>query len=108
MSSKDHEKELRKQWDKEKQRRKEAERLHRKEQELLREKKEYEKKYEEDKKCFLTTACVKYYGLPDDCKELTILRQFRDHYMKEFKEGRQAIQEYYHLAPKIVEEICEC
>lgn len=28
--------------------------------------------------CFLTSACVKYKGLSDDCKELTELRQFRD------------------------------
>ncbi|MFC7439571.1 CFI-box-CTERM domain-containing protein [Laceyella putida] len=102
MSSKDRERELRKQWEKEQQRRKEAERLQRKEKELLREKQKYEKKYKEDKKCFLTTACVEYYGLPDDCKELTILRHFRDQYMNSFDEGKEAIQEYYRIAPQII------
>ena len=31
--------------------------------------------------CFLTTATVKYMGKPDDCYELTVLRDFRDKYM---------------------------
>ena len=53
--------------------------------------------------CYLTTACVEYYGLPDDCMELTTLRHFRDSYMAETAEGRLDIAEYYKTAPKIVE-----
>lgn len=32
--------------------------------------------------CFVTTACVKMLGLPDDCREMTVLRNFRDSLLK--------------------------
>jgi hypothetical protein len=50
--------------------------------------------------CFLTTACCEYKGLPDDCEELTILRQFRDTFVP-----RELIDIYYKIAPAIVERI---
>ena len=34
-----------------------------------------------DNNCFITTACVKYYGLKDNCYQLEILRKFRDGYL---------------------------
>lgn len=52
--------------------------------------------------CYLTTACVDYKGLPDDCVELTTLRSFRDGYMSEKEQGRKDIEEYYKTAPSIV------
>ena len=55
--------------------------------------------------CFLTTACVKYKGLPDDCKELTLLRKFRDEYMKKTEEGNALVEQYYEIAPGIVTKI---
>ncbi|MDE6275049.1 MAG: hypothetical protein K2M75_00775 [Clostridia bacterium] len=55
--------------------------------------------------CFLTSACVEYKGKPDDCKELTALRLFRDTYMKSVKNGQKLIDEYYKIAPEIVERI---
>ncbi len=55
--------------------------------------------------CFLTTACVETLGLPDNCDELTTLRQFRDSYMLSFDEGKAEVEEYYARAPKIVEAI---
>lgn len=55
--------------------------------------------------CFLTSACVEAKGLPDDCHELTVLRHFRDTFMKENEEYAPAICEYYHTAPSIVEKI---
>lgn len=55
--------------------------------------------------CFLTSACVEAKGLPDDCHELTVLRNFRDTFMKENEEYAPAICEYYHTAPSIVEKI---
>ena len=55
--------------------------------------------------CFLTTACVQYLGLPDDCEELTVLRKFRDGYMSDLEGGRQMIHKYYEIAPGIVEAI---
>lgn len=52
--------------------------------------------------CFLTTACVSYRGLPDDCEELTVLRSFRDNYMRNLPEGDSLIKKYYEAAPGIV------
>ena len=55
--------------------------------------------------CYLTTACINTKNLPDDCRELTILRSFRDNYLMYQSNGRADIQEYYQTAPKIVEVI---
>ncbi len=55
--------------------------------------------------CFLTSACVEYLGKDDDCAELTALRKFRDSYMKSTEEGKKLVEEYYSVAPKIVESI---
>ena len=58
--------------------------------------------------CFLTSACVKTKGLPDDCYELTTLRRFRDEYMANQECGKCEIAHYYNVAPKIVEIINGC
>ena len=50
--------------------------------------------------CFLTTACCKYKGLPDDCEELTILRKFRDSFVPKWM-----VEEYYKLSPSITPRI---
>lgn len=55
--------------------------------------------------CFLTSACVEAKGLPDDCRELTILRTFREGYLRALPEGPDEIAEYYFFAPQIVEKI---
>ena len=55
--------------------------------------------------CFLTSACTEARGLPDDCKELIVLRAFRDGYMKELPQGQSEICQYYHMAPGIVDKI---
>ena len=55
--------------------------------------------------CFLTSACVEYLGKEDDCKELTMLRAFRDNYLKKQEGGEELIKEYYQVAPTIVEKI---
>ena len=52
--------------------------------------------------CFLTSACVEYRGLKDDCYELTTLRAFRDGYLKSTEEGAKLVDEYYKIAPQIV------
>lgn len=57
--------------------------------------------------CFLTSACVEAMGLPDDCYELTTLRQFRDGYMAQLDCGKCEINHYYHIAPAIVTKINE-
>lgn len=55
--------------------------------------------------CYLTTACVNTKNLPDGCRELTMLRSFRDNYLMCQSNGRADVQEYYQTAPKIVESI---
>ena len=55
--------------------------------------------------CYLTSACVGYLGKPDDCYELTTLREFRDNYLKKTEEGQTLVNQYYEVAPKIVEKI---
>ena len=54
------------------------------------------------KGCFITTAVCEYFGKPDDCWELTLLRHFRDHYMKSTVAGRILVEQYYDIAPKVV------
>ncbi|NKB81034.1 MAG: hypothetical protein GKS05_03905 [Nitrospirales bacterium] len=69
------------------------------------------KKIEQDqrkkKKCFLTTACVEAKGLPDDCEELRVLRAFRDGYLHGTTDGPRLIEQYYDIAPGIVEAIAQ-
>ena len=55
--------------------------------------------------CFLTTACVEYMGKADDCHELTTLRNFRDNFMRANQTLSELVDEYYRIAPQIVEEI---
>lgn len=55
--------------------------------------------------CFLTTACTAARGLPDDCHELTLLRQFRDKYLLSNAEGRFLVDEYYRIAPAICQAV---
>lgn len=57
--------------------------------------------------CFLTTACCKAMNLPDDCTELSTLRNFRDTYMLSFPAGQKDVEHYYSVAPRIVEAIEE-
>lgn len=55
--------------------------------------------------CYLTSACVEARGLADDCRELTVLRRFRDGWLKEQPCGGCDVEEYYCTAPAIVEAI---
>ncbi len=55
--------------------------------------------------CFLTSACVDYYGKPDDCYELTTLRKLRDEYLLNINGGKALVEQYYKIAPNIVEKI---
>ena len=52
--------------------------------------------------CFLTSACTAARGLPDDCHELTVLRSYRDNWLKQQPDGVLLIAHYYEVAPKIV------
>lgn len=53
--------------------------------------------------CFITTAACEYFGKPDDCYELTLLRQFRDGWLALQPSGEKLIREYYRVAPLIVD-----
>jgi len=56
-------------------------------------------------KCIITTACIEAMGLPDDCNELNILRDFRDTYLRSLPEGNSLISQYYSIAPRILRAI---
>lgn len=56
-----------------------------------------------DNNCFITTACVKYYGLSDDCYQLETLRKFRDTYLSESSRNKVLVKQYYSIAPRLVE-----
>ena len=58
-----------------------------------------------DDSCFITTACTSARGLPDDCEELMLLRQFRDTWVKKRPGGEADIRRYYAEAPGIVRRI---
>jgi hypothetical protein len=62
-------------------------------------------KGKKDLMCFLTTACVRYYGLPDNCNELETLRKYRDSYLLGSERGKALVADYYQVAPEIVRQI---
>lgn len=55
--------------------------------------------------CYITTAVCKSLDKPDDCYELTLLRDYRDRYMLESEDGMNTVKEYYNIAPTIVKRI---
>lgn len=52
--------------------------------------------------CFITTAVCGELNLPDDCRELTQLRAFRDGYMQATPEREALVKLYYAVAPTYV------
>lgn len=61
--------------------------------------------YNKESFCFLTTACVCFQGLPDNCLELETLRAYRDKILIKTPGGKRDIIEYYNIAPRIVRAI---
>ncbi|NDB57408.1 hypothetical protein EB001_03045 [bacterium] len=55
--------------------------------------------------CYITTACVKYMHLHDDCDELITLRHFRDNYMLSSNNTKEMVDMYYSIAPDLVKAI---
>lgn len=55
--------------------------------------------------CFITTAVCGTFNKPDDCYELTSFRNFRDNWLINQPDGASLVQEYYRIAPGIVERI---
>ena len=56
----------------------------------------------EESRCFLTTAACQFKGLPDDCYELTLMREFRDTELLISTEGQALVSDYYERAPRLV------
>lgn len=61
--------------------------------------------FKKRKLCFITTAVCDSLGKPDDCYELQAFRAFRDSYLLETEEGTRLVEQYYDLAPSIVNTI---
>lgn len=55
--------------------------------------------------CYITTAVCESLDKPDDCYELTLLREYRDGYLLSTEDGRRIVEEYYNIAPTIVKRI---
>lgn len=55
--------------------------------------------------CFITTAVCHSLKKEDDCIELQTFRNFRDNWLIHEADGNYLIQEYYDIAPKIVDSI---
>lgn len=55
--------------------------------------------------CYITTCCMTYKGLPDNCVELEVLRKYRDKLIQEDPEFRAKVIEYYRNAPLIIQQI---
>lgn len=53
--------------------------------------------------CYITTATCKLYGKPDDCHELTMMRKFRDEFVR--PNYPKEVEDYYATAPEIVKKI---
>lgn len=56
------------------------------------------------KLCYITTAVCKSLHKPEDCRELELLRGYRDGYLLRHG-GAALVEEYYDIAPTIVKRI---
>lgn len=61
--------------------------------------------YRNASRCFITTAVCLSLGKSDDCEELTVMRAFRDEWLRKQPDGEALIADYYDIAPGIVEKI---
>ena len=57
------------------------------------------------KLCYITTAVCESLGKSDDCYELKLLRNYRDTYLLNSDEGYEIVEQYYNVAPTIVNRI---
>lgn len=55
--------------------------------------------------CYITTATCLALSKSDDCFELSAIRHFRDNWLSKQKNGIEIINDYYRIAPMIVEKI---
>ncbi len=57
------------------------------------------------KLCFVTTAVCRGLQKPQNCREILLMKRFRDGYFVRSAEGKRLIDEYYDIAPTIVKRI---
>lgn len=57
------------------------------------------------KMCYITTAVTEATGKGDDAYELEILRRYRDDFMLATPAGQELVDNYYAVAPKVVEKL---
>ena len=57
------------------------------------------------KLCYVTTATCTALGLPAECEELKLLKDYRDTVLMKTSDGMELIQQYYDIAPTIVKRI---
>ena len=55
--------------------------------------------------CYITTAVCESLGKGDNCYELNLLRNYRDNYLVNTSMGKELVDEYYDIAPTIVNRI---
>ncbi|MBQ7581250.1 MAG: hypothetical protein IJU25_00350 [Lachnospiraceae bacterium] len=57
------------------------------------------------KLCYVTTAVCLSIGKGEDCSEIRILKEYRDGFLSAEADGKALIEEYYDIAPTIVNRI---
>lgn len=57
------------------------------------------------KLCFVTTAVCCGIHKPQNCREIALMKRYRDEYMFKQADGEELIREYYDIAPTIVKRI---
>lgn len=55
--------------------------------------------------CYITTAVCETLHKDDNCYELMMFRSFRDNYLYQQEDGKSLVEEYYKVAPTIVQRI---
>jgi len=57
------------------------------------------------KLCYVTTAVCQNLHMGEECEELRLIKDFRDHYLAEKDGGQEMIASYYDIAPTLVKKI---
>lgn len=57
--------------------------------------------------CYITSAACELKGLPDNCHQLTVLRNFRDSRLLRSVSGRRLVSQYYRTAPTIASSLSQ-
>lgn len=57
------------------------------------------------KLCYITTAVCRGLQKTEDCRELDLLKNYRDEYLLKQEDGEAVIKEYYDIAPTIIKRI---